>query len=324
MQRRVEQPDGHRQPVHGLEELDEVVALQRHQRRQGRLARLGVVGEDQALDQDAAVAEEHVLGAAQPDALRAEAPGPGGVLGGVGVGPHPQPPGRVGVAEEPVARPAPGRRSPRPRRRRPRRALPPGSARPVSSRRHVAEEHLAGRAVDGDHVALGHTTSPSGAATRAVRARRRRRAPPPRTRTCVPMPRATTAAWTVLPPRLVSTPAAAIMPSQVVGVGLPAHQDHLLARGVPRRPRWRSRTPPRPTPRPATPPCPGPAGSASAPRSNCGNISRASCSPVTRASASSSVISSSSTSCAAIRNAARGGPLARPASAASTACRARR
>ena len=67
-------------------------ALQRQQRLQRRrLARPASLGEDDPLDQRAAVAEEHVLGAAQPDALRAQAAGPRGVLAGVGVGAHPEP-----------------------------------------------------------------------------------------------------------------------------------------------------------------------------------------------------------------------------------------
>ena len=52
------------------------------------------VGEDQPLDQLAAVAEEHVLGAAQADALGAEPAGAQRVLGVVRVGAHPQPAAR--------------------------------------------------------------------------------------------------------------------------------------------------------------------------------------------------------------------------------------
>ena len=88
VQRRVDQPDGDRQPVHRLEDADEVLALQRQQRVERGLPLVVGVGQDQPLDQLAPVAEEHVLGAAQPDALGAEAAGPRGVLGGVGVGPH--------------------------------------------------------------------------------------------------------------------------------------------------------------------------------------------------------------------------------------------
>jgi hypothetical protein len=48
------------------------------------------LGQDELLDELAAVAEEHVLGAAQADALGAEAHRALGVLRGVGVGPHPR------------------------------------------------------------------------------------------------------------------------------------------------------------------------------------------------------------------------------------------
>ncbi len=102
VQRRVQQPDGDRQPVHGLEELDEVGLLQREKGTECLLA-LGVgVREDEALDHLAPLAEEHVLGAAQADALGAEATGARGVLGVVGVGPHPQPAHAVGVGHHPV------------------------------------------------------------------------------------------------------------------------------------------------------------------------------------------------------------------------------
>ena len=87
MQRRVEQAHRDRQPVHRLEDLDEVGLLDVEQllERGGLLLRRG--GEDHAAhDRQAVVGEEHVLGAAQPDALGAEVAGVGGVLAVVGVG----------------------------------------------------------------------------------------------------------------------------------------------------------------------------------------------------------------------------------------------
>ena len=73
--------------VHRLEHAVEVVALQRQQLVE-RLPAIGfVVGEDHPLhDRDAALAEEHVLGAAQPDAARAERVGELGLIRQVGVG----------------------------------------------------------------------------------------------------------------------------------------------------------------------------------------------------------------------------------------------
>ena len=103
--------------------LDEVLALQRQQLgERGSRSLVASSARISALDQRAALAEEHVLGAAQADALRAEAAGAGGVLGGVGVGPHAQPararrrsvmircdglrPGRPVVVGEPASQPA--------------------------------------------------------------------------------------------------------------------------------------------------------------------------------------------------------------------------
>jgi hypothetical protein len=60
------------------------------------------LGEDQVLDELAALAEEHVLGPAQADALRAEATGPLGVLGGVGVGADREAACLVCVGHQPV------------------------------------------------------------------------------------------------------------------------------------------------------------------------------------------------------------------------------
>ena len=62
------------------------------------------LGQDQPLDELAALAEEHVLGAAQADALGAEPAGPRGVRGVVGVGAHLQPAELVGAAHQPVDR----------------------------------------------------------------------------------------------------------------------------------------------------------------------------------------------------------------------------
>ena len=73
MQRRIEQPDGHRQALHDFEQFDEIGALHRQQFRQRGAARLLVLGEDHlAHGADAGFLEEHVLGAAQADAFSAE------------------------------------------------------------------------------------------------------------------------------------------------------------------------------------------------------------------------------------------------------------
>ena len=95
-----------------------------------------------------------MLGAAQADALRAEAAGAGGVVRGVGVRPHPQPPGGVGVGEDPVDRTHEiGGVLVGVGQRRLQAVLEVGRHRRGDDG-DVAEEHLARRPVDGDHVAL--------------------------------------------------------------------------------------------------------------------------------------------------------------------------
>ena len=101
VQRRIDGADRHRAAVHRLEDAVEIVALQRQQLVE-RLAAIGfVVGEDHPLhDRDAALAEEHVLGAAQADAARAERVGELGLIGQVGVGADAQPAELVGPRQQ--------------------------------------------------------------------------------------------------------------------------------------------------------------------------------------------------------------------------------
>ena len=101
MQRRVEQADRHRQAAHDLEELEEIGALHRQQPVERRLA-LGVgVGEDHlAHHRDALGVEEHVLGAAEPEAVDAEVARHARLGGGVGVGAHAEVAHGVGPVEE--------------------------------------------------------------------------------------------------------------------------------------------------------------------------------------------------------------------------------
>ena len=88
-------------PVHRLEDAVEVVALQRQQLVE-RLAAIGlVVGQDHPLhDRDAALAEEHVLGAAQADAARAERVGELRLIRQIGVRADAQPPELVGPRQQ--------------------------------------------------------------------------------------------------------------------------------------------------------------------------------------------------------------------------------
>ncbi len=89
MQRRIDGADRDRLALHLLEHAVEVAALQRQQLVERGAAILLVVGQDHALDDgDAPFAEEHVLGAAEADAARAERVGELRLIGQVGIGAH--------------------------------------------------------------------------------------------------------------------------------------------------------------------------------------------------------------------------------------------
>ncbi len=132
MQRRIEQPDRDRQALHDLEQLDEIRALHRQQFRQCGAARLLVLGEDHlAHGADAGFLEEHVLGAAQPDALGAELDGGARIVRRVGVDADAELADLIGPAHQ--------------------RAEFAGQFR--LDHRHPPGQHLAERTVDGDDVA---------------------------------------------------------------------------------------------------------------------------------------------------------------------------
>ncbi len=87
MQRRIEEADGDRKPLHFPEEADEIAFLHGQNLGQGALAPFEIVGEDHlAHRHDAVGIEEHMLGAAEADALGAELASDLGILRGVGVG----------------------------------------------------------------------------------------------------------------------------------------------------------------------------------------------------------------------------------------------
>ena len=132
MQRRIEQPDRHRQALHDLEQLDEIRPLHRQQLGKRGAAGLLVLGENHlAHGADPGFLEEHVLGAAQPDALAAEFDGGARIVGGVGVDADAELAERIGPAHQ--------------------RAEFAGHRR--LDHRHPPGQHLAQRAVDGDDVA---------------------------------------------------------------------------------------------------------------------------------------------------------------------------
>ena len=118
-----------------------------------------------------------------------------------------------------------------------------------------------------------------------------------------PMPRATTAACEVFPPRLVRMPWAATMPFR--SSGLVSRRTRMTAspRSAQSAAVWESKTT-LPTAAPGEAFMPTPRRWRSCSLLNCGNISVANWAPFTRCSASSMSIRPSSTSSTAIRNAA--------------------
>src|SRR6266436_392327 len=101
MQRRIDQADGHREAVHGLEDADEIAALKRQQLVERRHTRFLGVRQDHLLDRALAlvaafrlleIGEEHVLRAAQADAFGAELARFASVLRRVRVGAHAEAP----------------------------------------------------------------------------------------------------------------------------------------------------------------------------------------------------------------------------------------
>ena len=101
MERRIDGADRDRLAVHALEDAVEVLALQRQQLGQ----RLSTVGfscrENHALhDRNAPFAEEHVLGAAQPDALGAEGVGEFGLIRLIRVRAYPEAAELVGPGQQ--------------------------------------------------------------------------------------------------------------------------------------------------------------------------------------------------------------------------------
>ena len=132
VQGRVEEADGDGEARHRAEDAVEVLALHGEDAGEGLAAAGLVLGEDHLADgEDAVLAEEHVLRAAEADALGAELAGLGRVLGSVGVGAHAEAAGVVAPGHQ--AREVVGQ-------------LGVGEG-------HGAEHDLAGGAVQGDDVA---------------------------------------------------------------------------------------------------------------------------------------------------------------------------
>ena len=103
MEGRIQEADGDGLAHHSLVDLLKVLLLHGLDLGQGLLPLLHSLGDDHLPDgSDALGVEEHVLRAAQADALRAEVLGLTGVLGGVGVGADLEIPELVGPVHDPL------------------------------------------------------------------------------------------------------------------------------------------------------------------------------------------------------------------------------
>ena len=101
VERRVEEADGDGEPAHDGEQLDEVGPLVGQELGERRAPPGLVLGEDHLAHGDDAVAlEEHVLRAAEADALGPEGARRAGVERRLGVGAHLHPPRGVGPAHQ--------------------------------------------------------------------------------------------------------------------------------------------------------------------------------------------------------------------------------
>ena len=130
--RRIEKADRDREPGHRLEDALEVGLLHRQQLVERDAARCLVPRQDHLLhDRQPVLGHEHVLGAAEADALRSELARLGGILGRIRIRAHAEPAELVGPVEDRAE------------------VL-------VDRRRHEtdgADDDPAGAAVDRDHVA---------------------------------------------------------------------------------------------------------------------------------------------------------------------------
>ena len=105
MKWRINESNDHGASGHGAQHGDEIFSLDGEQVLERLGAHIGIVGEDEGLDDLLAIAEEHMLHAAQADGLGAEFKGKLGVLGVIGVDAHVVS-APVGLIEANLVRPA--------------------------------------------------------------------------------------------------------------------------------------------------------------------------------------------------------------------------
>ena len=101
VQRRVEQANRDRTAAHCLEDSFKIRTLERQQILKCAPAAALIARDDHlAHEMDPIALEEHVLGATQPDAFRAETARDARIIRGVGVGAHVQRPSFIRPAEQ--------------------------------------------------------------------------------------------------------------------------------------------------------------------------------------------------------------------------------
>ena len=194
VQRRIERADDDREAVHLLEQAGEILALHRQELLQSLAAALLVARHDHRLHVlDTILGEEHVLGAAQANSLGAELARHLGVARDVRVRAHAKLAAElIGPTHERGEQAGTGIRL-------------FGSG--------LAGEHFTGRAIERQPVAFlqREVLPPLSATLSCCLCSSTVSAPAPATQG-IPMPRATTAAWLVMPPRDVRMPFATSMP----------------------------------------------------------------------------------------------------------------
>ncbi len=183
VERRIEQTDRRRHPAERAEDPREIVALEGDELLESRAPSLLVSREDHlAHGHDAILLEEHVLGPAQADALRAEEPRDPRVLRGVRIRPDAELAHLIGPFEEPVEL------AEHERVLGPHRSLEQHLDHLGRARLDPAAENLAGGAVDRDPIAFTERPFParsgarSGSSPRGGTRIRRCRASPSRAR----------------------------------------------------------------------------------------------------------------------------------------------
>jgi hypothetical protein len=104
VERRVKQTDGDRKAIHRVQNATEILSLKRQEIIQCGLPRLCALGENDALDEDPAVAEEHMLRATQTNASAPEPTCSGSILRSIRISANGEAGAPIGVAQQAINR----------------------------------------------------------------------------------------------------------------------------------------------------------------------------------------------------------------------------